>query len=178
MPHLAQNAGDALVFNGAGKNASELVAYSDSNWAVAHSTTGWMIFLAGATIGYGSKRQKSISMSSTEAEVTAASTTALELLFFRGIMGELGGTPPEPTTLWVDNSGAVELAKHRKSCHKSRHIERRNLKVRELVAQGDIIVKFVPTLQNRADLLTKPLFGNDSTKPGAFKYHKALAMSQ
>ena len=39
-------------------------------------------------------------------------------------------------TLYVDNQGAVELSKDLKSCQRSRHVERRYLKVRELVAAG------------------------------------------
>ena len=44
-----------------------------------------------------------------------------------------------------------------KSCQRSRHVERRYLKVRELVALGEISVLHVPTASNRADVLTKPL---------------------
>ena len=61
------------------------------------------------------------------------------------------------TILYVDNQGAVELSKDMKSCQRSRHIERRYLKVRELVAQGDIVVHHVSTELNHSDVLTKPL---------------------
>ena len=60
-----------------------------------------------------------------------------------------------PTILYVDNSGAVELSKDLKSCQRSRHIERRYLKVRELVAKGEIEVRYCPTKENVADALTK-----------------------
>ena len=81
---------------------------------------------------------------------------ATEILYFRGIMSELGHDL-EATVLYVDNQGAVELSKDAKSCQRSRHIERRYLRIRELVAQGDIAVKYVNTEDNHADLLTKPL---------------------
>ena len=57
----------------------------------------------------------------------------------------------------MDNQGAVELSRDMKSCQRSRHIERRYLRVRELVASGDIVVEFVATASNSADILTKPL---------------------
>eukprot|EP00965_Chrysotila_dentata_P035331 1175116-Pleurochrysis_carterae.AAC.1 len=57
---------------------AQLVAYSDSDWAVAHSTTGFCIMYGGAAVSYGSKRQHCISLSSTEAEIVAASHTAAE----------------------------------------------------------------------------------------------------
>ena len=81
---------------------------------------------------------------------------AAEISYFRGLLYELGHEL-EPTVLYVDNQGAVDLSRDMKSCQRSRHIERRYLKVRELVAQGEITVKFVSTVSNPADLLTKPL---------------------
>lgn len=70
----------------------------------------------------------------------------------------------EPTVLYVDNSGAVELSKDVKSCNRSRHVERRYFHVREQVAValgvGEITVKYKETKENHAsDALTKPLDG-------------------
>ena len=87
----------------------------------------------------------------------AASQAAAEILYVRGLLIEMGVVLDKPTTLWVDNSGAVELSKDLKSCRRSRHIERRYLKVRELVAQGHIVVKYKPTGDNHSDVLTKTL---------------------
>ena len=42
-----------------------------------------------------------------------------------------------------------------KSCHRSRHVDRRFFKVRELEALGIVKVEHVPTALNRADVLTK-----------------------
>ena len=61
------------------------------------------------------------------------------------------------TKLFVDNSGAVELSRDRKSCHRSRHVDRRYFKVRELGFEGALRVEHVDTAENAADLLTKPL---------------------
>jgi len=105
--------------------------------------------------GYGSRRQQCIAMSSTEAEVIAASQAALELVFLRRLLEEMGEPVEGPTVLYVDNSGAVELSKHHKSCHRSRHVLRRYFKVRELVAEGLIEVRWVDTKSNLADLLSK-----------------------
>lgn len=121
---------------------------------------GIAILYGGAVIGYGSKRQQSIALSSTEAEIMAASVAAAEISYFRGLLYEFGHDL-EPTVLHVDNQGAVELSKDIKSCQRSRHIERRYLKVRELVASGEIVVKFIDTISNPADILTKPLEFDD-----------------
>jgi hypothetical protein len=68
----------------------------------------------------------------------AASLAAAEIIFLRGLLREMGVAMNEPTVLYVDNQGAEALAKDRKSCQRSRHIERCYLKVREWVAHGDI----------------------------------------
>jgi hypothetical protein len=153
---MVQTGEHGITYDGSATE-TQLHGYSDRDWCVEHSTTGFAVCFAGAVIGYGSRRQHSISTSSTEAEIMAASHTALEILYFRGLLREMGEDMSEPTVLYVDNLGAVALSKDLKSCQRSRHIERRYLKVRELVAQGDVIVKYRETSENPADMLTKPL---------------------
>ena len=155
--YLAQTAADGITFDGHADNADVLEAYSDSDWAVGHSTTGWVCFLSGVGFAYASKRQNCIAMSSTEAEIIAASACAVEIVHYRKLLEEMGLPQLEPTPLYVDNSGAVELSRDRKSCHRSRHVDRRYFKVRELAAEGHLWVEHVNTAENPADLLTKPL---------------------
>ena len=132
-------------------------AYSDSDWCVAHSTSGSCHTIRGRVVHASSKRQQSVSLSSTEAEIMAASLTACEVIFHRGLLAEMGLDMSEPTTIWVDNMGAVEITKRRESLSRSRHIERRYLKIQEWVAEGKIKVMYINTTQNRADMFTKPL---------------------
>eukprot|EP00965_Chrysotila_dentata_P040293 1337329-Pleurochrysis_carterae.AAC.2 len=136
LAYMAENADNGIEFKPGGR--AELVAYSDSDWAVAHSTTGFCVTYGGAAIFYGSKRQHCISLSSTEAEIVAASHTAAEVIYLRGLLAEMGQEQMRPTKMHVDSSGAVELSKERRSCQRSRYVDRRDLKVREYVAQGII----------------------------------------
>ena len=62
------------------------------------------------------------------------------------------------------------MSRDRKSCHRSRHVDRRFFKVRELEAMGIVEVHHVPTADNRADLLTKAL------PREAFERHRAALM--
>jgi hypothetical protein len=57
----------------------------------------------------------------------------------------------------VDNQGAIALAKNYISNSRTKHIERRHLKIRELVEQLQVRPEFVPTDDNVADIMTKPL---------------------
>ena len=70
----------------------------------------------------------------------------------------MGVPQTAPTVLYVDNQGAVELSKDAKSCHPSRHVLRRFFKVCELVHNGEIVVKWIDTNSNKADLLIKTTF--------------------
>ena len=87
----------------------------------------------------------------------AASQCACEVMFIRNLYGEMGGDISKPTVIYVDNSGAVQLARDRRSCQRSRHIQRRFLKLREWQAEGHIKLVYVSTDDNAADVLTKPL---------------------
>jgi len=172
LVYLGQHASDGLTYDGTVTGADVLVGYSDSNWSVAHSTSGYTIELANASVCYSSKRQHCIALSSTEAEIIAASAAACEIVYLRGLLAEMGVPQTAPTVLYVDNQGAVELSKDAKTCHRSRHVLRRFFKVRELVHSGEVVVKWVDTNANKADLLTKSSFS-----PATFDKLKAMSMS-
>jgi hypothetical protein len=161
IAYLGQNADTGITYDVDAPDASTLVGYSDSDWGVAQSTTGWAIKLAGAVVAWSSRRQHSIALSSTEAEIIAASEAAVEIVYLRGLLAEMGLRQTKPTVLYVDNTGAVELSRDHKSCKRSRHVERRYLKVRELVAAGEVEVRFIPTAKNPADILTKSTINSD-----------------
>jgi DNA integrity scanning protein DisA with diadenylate cyclase activity len=87
----------------------------------------------------------------------AASLAAIEAVFLRGLLTNVGSAPVGPTTLAIDNSGAVALSRDYISNGKTKHIERRHLKVRELVEEAVVSTVHIPTADNVADILTKPL---------------------
>ena len=87
----------------------------------------------------------------------AASLAALEAVFLRGILSEMLCLQKQPTVIGVDNQGAVALAKNYVSNSRTKHIERRHLKIRELVEEMMVRPEFVPTDENPADLMSKPL---------------------
>ena len=168
--YLGQHPDDGLRFSREAPDPGTLWARCDSDWALAHSTSGWHVSLAGGLVGYGAKRQHCIALSSTEAEIMAASQLATELVYFRGLMSEVGLPQLAPTHIGCDNDGARELSLDRKSCHRSRHLTRRVFKVRELTALLEVRVERIPTADNTADIFTKPL------APASFLKHKGALM--
>ena len=87
----------------------------------------------------------------------AASLAATEIAYTHEILRDLGLAQLNPTPLYVDNTGAKELAKECKVTQRSKHITRRHLKVREYQAEGLVVVRRVPTVDNPADIFTKPV---------------------
>ena len=96
-------------------------------------------------------------MSSTEAEIMAASQAGLEAVYLRSLLTDLGFAPGKSTNLYVDNKGAIDMARDYVSNERTKHIARRWLKIRELVEQSVVNVKYVATHLNVADIFTKPL---------------------
>ena len=84
---------------------------SDANWTTSRSTSGWAFFLAGAFISGKSAKQLSIAMSSTEAEIMAASLAALEAVFLLALYELCMGKEHGSVKLFVDNSCVVDMSK-------------------------------------------------------------------
>eukprot|EP00966_Prymnesium_polylepis_P308447 7128182-Prymnesium_polylepis.1 len=101
--YMAQTSSTGMVHDGSQPGSDRFSCYSDSDWCTAYSTTGWCAVYGNATVAYASKRQHSIALSSTEAEIMAASLAAADIIFLRGLLGEMGVDMDAPTVLYVDN---------------------------------------------------------------------------
>ena len=139
--------GDSLPLDG----------FSDSDWAVKHSTSGFVFRYCKAAISWGSKKQKSVALSSCEAEIVAASEAAKEAVYFSRFLTELGFGSGDPTALSVDNKAARDLAYNPEHHERTKHIDRRHFYIRELVEEQMITVPYVNTVDNIADFFTKAL---------------------
>ena len=122
------------------------------------SDANYVFFLAGSAVSYLSKKQPSIAMSSTEAEIYAASLAGLEAVFLISLLEDL---VPEavasPVDIGVDNKGVVDMSQDFVANSRNRHFTRRHLKVRELVEDAYVKISSVKTENNASDILTKPL---------------------
>ena len=140
-------------------SSKSLEGYSDSDWAVKHSTSGHSFHLGSATISWASKKQSTVALSSCEAEIMAGSEAAKEAIYLSGFLHELGVNVSEPPPLKMDNKSAIDLAYNPEHHSKTKHIERRHYFIRECVENGKLRVPFVPTDENVADFFTKPIMG-------------------
>lgn len=138
-----------------------ITGFTDSDLAgdvVDRRSTGGMCFyLNDNLVSWVSQKQRVIALSSCEAEYMAATTAACQSIWLRGLLSEISGQQVGAVTLCVDNRSAIELMKNPILHGRSKHIDVRFHFIRECIERGELVVKYVPTQEQRADILTKSL---------------------
>ena len=138
-------------------------AFFEVNWAGdpidRKSTTGILVFLGSSPISWSSKKQSTVSRSSTEAEYRALASTVAELAWLRTIFKELKLFLPHAPILWCDNNSTITLASNPVIHSRTKHIEVDYHHVRGCVLQSTLGVKFISGHDNFANIFTKPLPG-------------------
>jgi hypothetical protein len=136
-------------------------AYFDSEFAGDREKRarvyGFVIFVCGAPVSWKSRSNKSVTLSSTEAEYYGASETAKEEIFVKNILESIYELSciELPMTLRMDNTGAIYLANNQTTGQRTKHIDIRAHHVQNLITDGVIKTKFVRTDDNTADIFTK-----------------------
>ena len=137
----------------------KLVEYTDSDFAgdtdTRRSVTGYAMFLMNAPILWKSRGQKTVSLSSSEAETNALSDGVKEIKFVVQILISMKIPVTLPITVFVDNMGSVFMSRNHTASSQTRHIDTRNAFVREMQEEGFLKVTYVKTDDNRSDILTK-----------------------
>lgn len=144
------------------KNKCKLIdCFVDSDWAGdandRKSTTGYIIRLFENPIYWKSRKQNSITKSSTAAEYVALSEATSEILIVREILKTFNLNLDNPVQIYEDNSGAVAITKYGNYTKNSKHIEIQYHFVHENYLTKVIDVIKINTEENIADILTKAL---------------------
>lgn len=138
-----------------------LECYSDADHAgdekTGRSTTGVVCIFGGGVITWLSQKQTSVAISSTEAEVVAASEACREIVWLKRLLKEMTSLKTEPV-LYIDNEAATRLAQNPENHRRTKHVQTRHFFIRELVSAKEIEVKHIPAEFQVADCMTKPLF--------------------
>uniref|UniRef100_A0A2N9J916 CCHC-type domain-containing protein n=1 Tax=Fagus sylvatica TaxID=28930 RepID=A0A2N9J916_FAGSY len=139
---------------------NSVVGYVDADYAGEvddrRSTTGYVFTLSGGPICWKSTLQSIVAMSTTEAEYMAVAEAAKEALWLKGLVKELG-LNQGGVQMHCDSQSAIYLAKNQVYHARTKHIDVRFHKIRELIVTGDIVLEKVHTSENAADMLTKPV---------------------
>ena len=136
-----------------------LKALSNSDFASDKETRisvfGYIIYFCGIPIAWRSKGMKSVVLSTTEAEYMALSEVVKELNFIVQLLQTMNIEVDLPITVYVDNVGAIWLSNNRTTSDRTKHIGIRTSFVKEYQEDGKIIIKYVKSEDNEADIFTK-----------------------
>ena len=139
-----------------------LVSYVDVSYGVhadCKSHTGGLLSLGGGSFAAKSTKQKLVAKSSTEGELIGVSDYSGEILETRNFLISQGYDMGE-ATLFQDNLSTIAMIKNgRPTSDRSRHVNIRFFYIKDRVDSGEISVKYKPTADMIADILTKPLQG-------------------
>ena len=136
-----------------------LKGYSDADWAGQvddrRSTSGYVFFVAGGPVSWQAKTQKSVALSTAEAEYMALSDASKEAVHLKALLVSIGIEDKTPVVIYEDNQAAQKIAENPVLHDRTKHIDIRYHFVRELVQGLQISVVYIETKQMIADLLTK-----------------------
>jgi hypothetical protein len=112
------------------KNASDTVGnifYSFADAAYANnednkSTSGYIFLAAGGAITWRSKKQTTISLSSTKAEYVALSEAGHEVCWLKNLFLELGYSQNSPILIKGNNDGSIVMAHNLQLNSQTKHI--------------------------------------------------------
>ncbi|KAI7974601.1 hypothetical protein EIK77_004065 [Talaromyces pinophilus] len=159
-----------IIYNCSG-NDLYIKGYCDSDWAGdindRKSTSGYIFSLSpdlaiNNPISWNSKLQKTVALSSCEAEYMALKEAVKEAIYLSNIFNylndnlKLGYTPSIPKIM-VDNQSTIRLGENPEFHKRTKHIDIAYHFIRENTQNNKVKILFIPGKQNLADLFTKSL---------------------
>jgi hypothetical protein len=159
----------ALVYTCTKVNS--LTGYSDADYAGSmddrKSTSGYVFKYGECVISWKSGKQKTVSLSSTEAEYISLVTAVTQSIWLRQLLKELNRDIHQ-IKVYCDNISTICLAKNPEFHSRTKHIDVRHHFIREVVKEKLVKLEYKSTDEMVADVLTKGLSNN--------KHWKAMEM--
>lgn len=141
------------------KESKKLIGFADADWGgdldERKSTSGYVFMMGGAPISWASRKQESVSLSTTEAEYISVCEAAKEYLWYTNMIQELGTYVQ--VELLNDNSGCLQLSQNGGFHKRSKHIALRYQFLKDLVRNKQVTLRYCNTSVMLADILTKGL---------------------
>jgi hypothetical protein len=133
--------------------------FSDSDWggcvATRRSVTGNILSFNGSPFDWVSSKQHVVSLSSNEAELNSISTLASSIVYLKDFLASIG-LNIGPFPVHTDNQPAMHYLQGT-SVGRIKHAAMRLFFVRDLCSSSVLDVSYIPSAQQPADVLTKPM---------------------
>jgi hypothetical protein len=127
----------------------QLHGFIDSNWTGSEedrkSTSRMCFILGSAMISWDSRKQKSIPLSTVEAEYMAACEACTKAIWLRKLISDLFDQIPESTIIYCDNQSCIRLSEHPVFHERSKHIEIKYYFTQDKVWEGEVKLEYIPT---------------------------------
>jgi hypothetical protein len=144
-------------------NKPQLHGYVDADWGGSFdrkSFTGFIFKLGENMISWESKKQQSVSLSSTEAEYVGLAQASKEAIYLSSILiSIMPYMCSVPIVIYNDNQSAHRIASNKMNHNRTKHIDIKYHFVREAVLADRIDIRYMSTDRMVADILTKCLHG-------------------
>ena len=105
---------------------------------------------------WSSKKQNSIALSTAKAEYIATENCCAQILWIKQQLSDFG-VSMNNIPIFCDNTSAINITKNLVQHSRTKHIEIRHHFIRDHVLKNDISIEFVDSLNQIADIFTKPL---------------------
>jgi hypothetical protein len=138
------------------------VGYVDSDWGGHEddrkSTSGYLFqAYKNCTVSWNSRRQNTVAASSTEAEYIALFEGVREAIWLKSLFESISIKMVKPITIFEDNTGCINIANNPINHKRTKHIDIKYHFTREQIQNKVIIVKYLSTGDQLADIFTKPV---------------------
>ncbi|WVZ13973.1 hypothetical protein V8G54_011539 [Vigna mungo] len=135
------------------------------------SITGYSVYFGNSIISWKSKKQQTVSRSSSKVEYRALATATCELQWLTYVFQDLHISIVQLAIVYCDNRSAIQIASNQVFHEHTKHIEIDCHIVRDKISNGLLKLLPISTTQQATDLFTKPF------APATLKYlHTKLGM--
>jgi len=162
LSYLSGTKGDGIHYNS--PSAADFHAFVDADWAgdVAgrRSTSGYVVYMCGGPLAWGSKLMKTIATSTMQAEFMGYYYCITTMLYITHVIKEVGLEMFRQVVLFTDAEAAMRAAYKGEPNQLSKHFETQLWWVCSFIGVGPkafIHLEKTPSRMNVADVLTKPM---------------------
>lgn len=138
-----------------------LAGFTDLDWAnclnMRQSIGGYVWSLGSGVVSWASQKQKIVVVLSCKAEYMAVFEVVQECIWLQTVLQAISYSTGSATTIMCDNNAAINLSEDPMLHSHVKHINIKYHFLQEHMALKELIIHYINTKDNAADMFTKPL---------------------